>query len=856
MPITYKTVFSKAIADFNAIQNAIASKGSIPNLDSADNGNQVSVTTADSSNSSKLLRTDVMPDEIKKYLVYPSGNLSILPSVGSNPVDEVAIGNASNGYYTVRIADAVPTSTDSGYDSFNREGYEFVKIKQGSITMPSALTNNSATATLSGSEVTLTGTVTNAGTGFSAGWIAANPSGTTTLTLKASLTTQSKTANDAGTYTPDSGKILTSVVVPQGSLTITPASTLAGTKLTSGNTESTVTDILLSEIPASGDYYTIVSDPSASQTTITSGWMNSDDITIVSGTNLEKYIKKATHTPTVTSLTAPSVALTQTATGIQTSETATDYYVTVTGTGTNGSVKATETHTTGYDVAGSQESAATTITPGITGSGDKIYIKEGSVSSTASVTEATVGASSGLTLETTVPSGTYYTITPYAKASSAMTFIEGYIKNKGTEGAMSSNFTGTAKYIKKSTNGGASSYTGAIPSGDDNIQIGHQQKVVLSAGYYPNARTIYSVVPNLDTQASNFHFEVTESGSTVGNSVLVAAPSATTGYYDLTADNLNIEGTLTADTPGWFSSTTVNIADSDVDGIKVGRIAASTHTNVLTISDTSLTVAPTLAVASTGSTISGSSIEGTLPSSGYYVKVNAAVPSTGNTVSVSASATCTATAGYTPGGTATDSDSATVTVSGNADKYVVIPTGSCTVAGGGLTYTDVSTSPSNKGAAKTNGALTDNYVSVTVGRNAITDAHTAGYIPTKSATTAIAADSKTVKIAAMAAQTVTISIADANIGAIGTATTFNSTTGAADTVTKTGSTEISSTSSADSISTQDKYMLGNITVAHSDKGTVTASINADASGANVDEALESLYKRMLGLQYNSVSADA
>lgn len=106
----------------------------------------------------------------------------------------------------------------------------------------------------------------------------------------------------------------------------------------------------------------------------------------VSGNGDKLYIPTNTISASTTDLTAPSVAVSGAATGMETSSSATSYYVTVSGSGTNGSVKgkATAGATTGIVPASTTatQATATTITPGITGSGDKVYIKAATLSNT------------------------------------------------------------------------------------------------------------------------------------------------------------------------------------------------------------------------------------------------------------------------------------------------------------------------------------------------------------------------------------------------------------------------------------------------------------------------------------------
>ena len=129
----------------------------------------------------------------------------------------------------------------------------------------------------------------------------------------------------------------------------------------------------------------------------------------------------------------------------------------------------------------------------------------------------------------------------------------------------------------------------------------------------------------------------------------------------------------------------------------------------------------------------------------YYFKVSGASSSGSSTV-YRAAVTDTHTAGYIPNKSTTNVISAaskTVTVNaGSGSNYVGLKAGSCTVAGGGLTAGGGSVSGTGVNidlTEKTDSSGGGYYVKVTgsgsVSRAAITDTHTAGYIPAKATTT-------------------------------------------------------------------------------------------------------------------------
>ena len=166
---------------------------------------------------------------------------------------------------------------------------------------------------------------------------------------------------------------------------------------------------------------------------------------------------------------------------------------------------------------------------------------------------------------------------------------------------------------------------------------------------------------------------------------------------------------------------------------------------------------PTVDITLSSQTTAGVAITDTKPTSGYYLTLGASSSAlSGITEATSAPVTDTHTAGYIPAKTATTVIASaiaqpTVTVNkGTKTEYITIPTGGCTVSGGGLSKGagSVSATGTNIGLTATATKPTSGYYITASGygavsRAAVTDAHTAGYIPAKTATTVIAAASAT-----------------------------------------------------------------------------------------------------------------
>lgn len=252
----------------------------------------------------------------------------------------------------------------------------------------------------------------------------------------------------------------------------------------------------------------------AKKTITTGGYIAKDTNIAVSGSKSDitgnpVYIPTNSITGSVDSLTKPSVALSPGISGMATSSTATAYSVTPTGTVTKGSVKgkATAGGTTGIVAANaSNTSSASEID--VTKSGETAtYIQEASVTLSGSVSSASPtistatadstakGTAVSITPSTTIPTDTSKYYIPI-KASVAKTDItptktitEGYLKtNAQITGSVSANAkTGSTYYLPMAgstmKNSSGTAVTQVTPASSD-------QAITISAGYYPNDRTL------------------------------------------------------------------------------------------------------------------------------------------------------------------------------------------------------------------------------------------------------------------------------------------------------------------------------------------------------------------------------
>ena len=365
----------------------------------------------------------------------------------------------------------------------------------------------------------------------------------------------------------------------------------------------------------------------------------------------------------------------------------------------------------------------------------------------------------GATLEATEPeSGYYLTVKGASGALSGTTKVSrtaitksataGYVE---TGSSTVSSATSKSPTVTVQANSATNYIT--IPSGSTVVTGGGLSggsavtpTVTLSNGSDTNMTNI--TAGGKDTTNYPYYFKVNGASSSGSSKVTRAAvqEARTAGY---------IEDKAAADTIASASKTvTVNAGSgSTYVGLKAGGCTVSG--GGLTVSS-NYSDTPEVTISLDGQTTTGAAYTTTKPESGYYLTVGAASEALSGTTKVSSAAvTDTHTAGYIPAKSATtviaaNSKSPTVTVgAGSETGYITLPTGSCTVSGGGLTAGSGSASASGTGislgTATTTKPTSGKYITVqgsgSVSRADIKDTHTAGYIPAKSATTVIAGTS-------------------------------------------------------------------------------------------------------------------
>ena len=331
----------------------------------------------------------------------------------------------------------------------------------------------------------------------------------------------------------------------------------------------------------------------------------------------------------------------------------------------------------------------------------------GTVTLTRGSGDSGSSSASNLDLKTTAPtSGVYYTLTATGKGtvtgygSGSVSTGTGWV----TSGSTSSNNSSTATkdsntattygYIMKSVND--SVVTGSIPTvpnGALGIEIQPYGYVKIPAGYNPQDRYIYANKANAGgeaTAASGYSLAVSNTTGASGSST-VSVGTLADGNYPIIANNLSITATLTASTPGWFSSGSAT--DSDVDSITVGKMAAAgiTYSGGGLTATTNYSATPTITLASNSNTNMtninlGAQNTTTYP---YFFQFKATTAQmTGTTKVTRADYKDTRTAGYLPARSATTvlssttcSPTVTVGAASNTSYFINLKQATATVTG-------------------------------------------------------------------------------------------------------------------------------------------------------------------------------
>ena len=538
-------------------------------------------------------------------------------------------------------------------------------------------------------------------------------------------------------------------------------------------------------------------------------------------------LTKGTTAASVDSLTVPKVKITTSTTGIEKADSTSSYYITVTGDATPGSVTAKATVTEGYQTA-TTKTAKSDINPTVTGSGTKVYIKAGSVYHGTGFTisgtvhdadDSLIGNPEGVTFPFTTSkpaSGDYLEI----NATDTYTVHAGY-QSEHSETAKSPTYfipKAVLQYVENSTDG------------SNFIQV--KTGGYLPAGVLGNIAGFDSTTPDY---AKIDAIEYSGPTFNSSNNTYTWAGSANVSSAGYLKEGTNISGNLSVakatftSTPSVVTAPTLTFGAVNMGGISAGdgatniiSIPASTNagktratvkTTAGYIGVETLTYDATVAATSGTKTIS-------------IANTNAASSATASILSHSARLGSGEAASGNKQGWA-------VSVSSVPNYPYVMLTSNSTAT---ITTSNLGLLSSSKASALATGA------SVGYGTFDGTNDKTKSYA----------------YIAAAASPTVTGASATVSIGtvAVGTATQFDAVSGTKQTNDKTASSGNKTASiSGSTTSLNDKYVCGTVSVSGTATASATASINSDASGANVDSYVESLFKRMLGQAYTAVSSD-
>ena len=843
--VTYKSVIAQAIADFNAVQGALNTKDS------------TIASAADGSSGTSLVPTNELPSKIRDYLVFPKNRLTITGAGETSVADAVVAGTNRTGFASVYVPKAVQSVsgatvsiTSAGWVDTGTIG-TVATGKLYSLSRKSGETGDTYTV-MGGVETSgyIAKTdprpthVINAAT-FSGGGITvpslkvgaisiaktAEASQDSTITLGSVGFADSMSDTDKTAY-PYYFKIDMTAAGTSGTVSRAAVSATAG--YTSAKTVSAAATDTVSVSPNSKTGYVklakatfelsgtniIAKNTSANDSIGGSGYIKAGEIAYT--------LKSGATTPTVDSLTAPKVAIKATPSGIKTASSG-EFYVTVNGSKTNGSVKAKATVTEGYQTAGTKTSAASTITPTVTGDGTKVYIQKGGVSHSLNIVGSVHDRDDSLSGDNTNAPFTFLTSAPATgdyleiKATNNCSVSEGYQKASSDTTTSKSSFIPKAvlQYVKNSSDG------------SNFIQV-------KTAGYLPAG--ILSDIAGFDSTIPDYAkidaIEYPESPTfNSSNNTYTWTGSARVSSAGYLKEGTNISGDLSV-AKATFTSTpsVVTAPELKFDEVNMGGITAGDGaTNIITIP--ALTTKGTTRV--TVKNTAGYIAAGTLT---YDATVSALNKT--KTISIAnTNATSSATASIKTHSARLGSGEA---VSGNKQGWAVSVSSVPNYPYVMLTSNSTATIPTeNLNLGLLNSSKANSLAagaSVKYGTFDGTNDKTKSYA----------------YIAAAVSPTVTGASATVSIGtvAVGTATQFDAVSGTKQANTKTaGSGDKTASISGSTTSLNDKYVCGTVSVSGTATANATASINSDASGANVDSYVESLFKRMLGQAYNAVSSD-
>lgn len=529
-----------------------------------------STATASNTNITLGTRTTTQPSS-GLYITVTGGSTGGTNS-GSSLITKSA-GWIAAGTFSVSANASTNDTTSTAYYP--------VTIKAGSASVADA-TKASTSTSLSGTVLTVQASVSPSVT---EGWVSSGTAGTIKIT--GTVPTQTKAASGAGTISPDSGKLLSSVTVAEGSVSasttsipISCTSTAKDSTATASNANITLGTRTTTQ-PSSGLYLTVTggstggTNSGSALITKGAGWIAAGTFNITGSastndtTNTAYYpvtIKAGSASVAGATLASTSTSLSGTTLTVQASvsPTVTEGWVS---SGTAGTIKITGTVPTQMKTA----TASGVITPdsGKLLSGVTVSIPDGSATVAAATVSVTLQNSTGsIGNPTTAPSTASQTnnivlgtVTSTKPSSGLYLQVSGGVSKQTKSGVAT--LTKTAGYIAAGT-----------ASVSTNIQVGTNTRyypITLKAGSAVVGAT--TVTPGVLTgtwNASTSKYVVSQASKTVSISGSVTTGWVSTigsGTITLSPTSYEISGgVITNNTSGGSSAGTINSGSQ----IKIG----------------------------------------------------------------------------------------------------------------------------------------------------------------------------------------------------------------------------------------------------------------------------------------------
>ena len=847
--VTYKTIISKAISDFNAIQDALATVGATYNtagIGTVSATGTVLVPTgdvgpvitgqlqlkADGTLSNPTVSSDGTIDvQISDYRSYRYVKLTLgsatTPTTTITPSDMTGVYDSTKGVYRVTLASktqAVTPTVTAGWVTSGTAGNITVASKSLEISRLDSYIWSGASLKANGSGYVVSGQVLATMSNAS---ISADSTKYITVTNALKLVTTDDTSkggvnvyNDILTLTEDStnasGYSNVSTTEP------TSGNYIAFTAKSSGGSTTASTSVKSAGYAATNTYSTTVN---------TSGHSDVTYYYPVKSASATLSGSKAATTPTISNQTTAVSGKTRITNATFTTDASAigKFYLAALATApaTTGIGLSATALTKGYLSAGSQISATASTTA--KNSGVYYYsIPEAGFSVSGNTVTATAGY---------VAAGTVGTISAGSLAYNA-TFSASYtdVDGKGEWGTTSP----TSIFVDSLTDAQkAKDYYTITATGSGTLSAGYisaNPAAATKTVYMPKATLAYVTDSN-----KNKIIEVKTAGFLPAG--VLHDIGEISGTLDIASLGINLGSTPTYNsTTGKFDLTATLAVNSAgyVDGSSTASATASIAKATYTGGGLS---------GATTSTLSVTSGSDYLSTSGKAVTIKA------SNHTITRAKTSVATAGYADldNTTVLDAGSATIT-GGSTTVYIKSGTLSSNSGSNAINNLDSTATPANKGAAKVYStaakADANNYVTVSATATASASVSTSGWIDTQTKSTGNLTTTAYLKASVNPTVTYSSSASTSNLSA----TQFTNNTSSA-AVSISGGTNKTVTSSAgiNVPSVGDTYIVG--TLQASQTAANSATISADCSGSNVDTAFQSLYNRMLGYQYTEVTAD-